>query len=480
MPVVGQSLSHYTILNKIGQGGMGEVFLAWDTSLERNVALKFLTEELRQDPVARERFLREAKSAATLDHPHICVVHEAAEVGGDPFIVMEYIEGESLRDRLARGPLPVDETLQVAVEIADALSEAHLRRVVHRDLKPANVMITRAGHVKVMDFGLAKRSLSTPDATTEEQTLTELTRAGTTLGTLAYMSPEQLLSHPVDHRSDIFSFGTVLYEALTGVHPFRKASGMATANAIMNEDPAPLAQHAPTIPEPLAALVARMLARTPAERPQSMRGIREQLKQILLHERSGAVRVRAMSLTAFGRRLRRPRVAIPAVAGLLVLGFLGIRFLNYQAKVRWAREEALPEIERLVAANDVWRDLTPAYRLAEQAEAYIPSDPKLAELLSRCSLKMNVTTEPPGARVSMKEYQTPESDWTYLGVSPLEKVRVPIGIFRWKVEKDGYEPVLAVASTWAADAKTHDIVIFRARTGSSRKPWPGSTATWVR
>ncbi len=379
--MIGKTISHYRIIEKIGQGGMGEVFLARDTSLDRNVAVKFLPQEMRSDPIARERFLREAKSAATLDHPHICVVHETGEVGDVPFIIMEFVEGESLKDRLAREPLPLAEALRVAADIAEALREAHSRRIIHRDLKPANIMITRTGHVKVMDFGLAKRLLSAEHTATEEETFTELTEMGTTVGTLAYMSPEQLQGRPVDYRSDIFSFGSMLYEMLTRVHPFRKEVGMATAAAILSNDPAPLHQHAPDIPGQLARLVSEMLAKIPGQRPQSMRAIYDQLEEILLEVQPRPEERGVLNLKKLGRSLRRPRIAIPAAAVFVVLVLLGIWFFNHRAKVRWAREKTLPEIERLIGENDAWRNLVPAYRLAAKTEAVIPHDTKLAAIL---------------------------------------------------------------------------------------------------
>jgi len=464
--MIGRSFSHYRIVEKIGQGGMGEVFLAEDTSLERKVAIKFLPQAMVSDHVARERFLREAKSAATLDHPHICVVHEASEVEGAPFIVMEYVEGESLRERMARGPLPLEETLSLAAEIAEALEEAHSRHIVHRDLKPANVMLTRTGHVKVMDFGLAKRLASSEGRAPEEETLTELTQMGTTVGTLAYMSPEQLQGREVDHRSDIFAFGALLYEMLAGIHPFRKEVGMATAAAILSTEPAPLAQHAPEIPQRLVQLVSEMLTKTPAQRIQSMRAVHEQLKQILLEVQARPEETGVLNLRKLGRSLLRPRVAIPAVAVLIALVLVGIWLFDRQAKVRWAREEALPEIERLIGQNNVWRNLTAPYILAEKAEAYIPHDPRLAVLFPKCSVKMNIRTEPPGAKISCKDYEAPESEWKFLGTSPIEKIRVPIGIFRWKIEKEGYRTVLAAAATWDLDLGKQGMIIpyeFRRR-----------------
>jgi dienelactone hydrolase/predicted Ser/Thr protein kinase len=455
MPDIGQTLSHYQILSTLGRGGMGEVFLARDTVLERDVAIKVLPQDLRSDHLARERFLREARVVATLNHPHICVVHETTEVEGTPFIVMEFIDGASLRERLSGGPLPLGETLRLAVEVADALEAAHAHHIVHRDLKPANVMLTGTGHAKVTDFGLARRWLVADQAPTGAatvlETVTQLTQPGTTVGTLAYMSPEQLQAQPVDHRSDIFAFGTMLYEMVSRVHPFKREESMATAAAILGEEPMPLAQRVPGIPRRLGQQVARMLAKAPTHRIQTMREIREELTGILLEVEPPPEMARLVNLRKLGRLLKRPQVAIPIALVVLVVAALGIWFARRQAQVRWARQVLLPEIEHQIRDNDVWRNLVPPYRLALQAEAILGNDAKLAELLSVISLHINVVTEPPGASVFMKEYGTPHADWTFVGVSPLKGVRVPVGIFRWKLEKEGYETVEAAASTWTAE-----------------------------
>jgi dienelactone hydrolase/predicted Ser/Thr protein kinase len=450
MPDIGQTLSHYQILSTLGRGGMGEVFLARDTVLERDVAIKVLPRDMRSDHLARERFLREARAIATINHPHICVVHETSEAEGTPFIVMEYIDGASLRERLAAGRLPLGEALRLAAEIAEALEAAHARHIVHRDLKPANVMLTGAGHVKVTDFGLARRLMVAEDRTTEVETVTQLTRPGTTVGTLAYMSPEQLQGQPVDHRSDIFAFGTMFYEMLTGVHPFKRDEGMQTAAAILGEEPASLAPQVPGAPKRLMELVSKMLAKAPARRVQSARDVREELKSILLEVEPPPEMARLVNLRKLGRWLRRPQVAIPTALVVLGLAALGTWYVRHQGQVRWARQVLLPEIEEQIAANDAWRNLIPPYRLAEQAERILGNDAKLAELFSKVSLKIDVLTEPAGARVFMKEYETPDAEWTYLGITPLKQIRVPIGIFRWKLEKEGYETVEAAASTWGA------------------------------
>lgn len=448
MPDVGAAFSRYRILDRLGRGGMGEVFLAVDTSLERRVAIKFLPRDLADDLVARERFVREARAAASLDHPHICVVHETLEADGIPCIVMEFVEGETLEQRLERGPLPLVDAIDLAGEIAEALDAAHAKHLVHRDVKPANVMLTRAGHAKVMDFGVARQLRAIDREATEEDTRTSLTEMGTTVGTLAYMSPEQLSGRPVDHRSDVFSFGIVLYEMLAGAHPFARGSPMATAAAILSEPPPPVARKAGDVPSRLADLVGAMLEKAPERRIPSMQRVCEHLRSARLDVSAIEPSADARTPARFARRLRSREVAIPAAVGLVAVILVGTWWGHRQARVRWAREVALPEIERLIGENDVWRNLLPPYRLAEQVEAVIPGDERLAALFARCSLEIDVTTEPAGARVYMKAYDEPDAPWSFLGLSPIRKARVPIGIFRWKFEKEGHETVVAAASTW--------------------------------
>jgi serine/threonine protein kinase len=226
--MIGKVLSHYKIIEKIRQGGMGIVFLAHDTLLDRKVALKFLPEFLEQDETARKRFIREARSAAALDYPYICSIHDVGEAEGKSFIVMEYLEGQTLRDRLLQGTVPLKQAIEWAVQIAEALAEAHEKGIVHRDLKPANIMLLRTGYAKVMDFGLAKQVSASPQAGSQEDTFTALTIEGITVDTVPYMSPEQVQGKTLDHRSDLFSFGIVLYEMLSGVNPFKKETSFST------------------------------------------------------------------------------------------------------------------------------------------------------------------------------------------------------------------------------------------------------------
>jgi serine/threonine protein kinase/tetratricopeptide (TPR) repeat protein len=303
--VTGQ-FAQYRILSRIGSGGMGEVYLAEDQKLHRKAALKFLLPAVDDGD---GRLLREARAAAHLDHPFICKVYEVGEHEGRTFLALEYVEGVTLKDRLAQGPIPVPEAVRMSGEIAEALDFAHGRGIVHRDLKPANVMVATDGHVKVMDFGIARKL----DATASTATVTsDMSVPGLLTGTLAYMSPEQLRAEPADHRSDIFSFGILLSEALTGVHPFARTSAYETAHAILNEPPAALEQTLPTAPPVLAHVVRRCLDKDRARRYQSLRDARIDLDSL------SAPASTAKGVPPAVRR-RTPRVAAAAIAAVILL-----------------------------------------------------------------------------------------------------------------------------------------------------------------
>jgi eukaryotic-like serine/threonine-protein kinase len=282
--MISQIISHYKILDKLGEGGMGVVYKARDTKLDRTVALKFLPPHLTASEEDKQRFIREAKAAAALNHPHICTINSVDEHDGNQFIVMEYVDGVTLRARFKTGPpyspplvrgdvqggLSLDQAINLSLQIAEALAEAHEQGIVHRDIKPDNIMVTSRDRIKVMDFGLAKLKGSV-----------EVTRAGTTVGTVKYMAPEQMQGDNIDHRSDIWSFGVVLYEIISGRPPFQAEYESALIYQIINDVPPRLQEYRPDVPEKLAHIVHRMIEKSPDDRYDSMKSVINDLRGII-------------------------------------------------------------------------------------------------------------------------------------------------------------------------------------------------------
>jgi serine/threonine protein kinase len=265
--MVGQTVSHYRILEKLGGGGMGIVYKAWDARLKRTVALKFLPEELSKNKQALDRFQREAQAASALNHPNICTIYDIDEHEGQPFIAMELLEGETLQQRVASGPLLLDRALQMAVQIANGLAAAHEKGIIHRDLKPANVFVTSDARVRILDFGIAKVEVpGSVEESAETVTVAEATDAATIRGTVGYMSPEQLRGRPVDHRTDIFAFGCVLYEMLSGRRAFAGETAADTMAMILSRDPAPIGGPGSGIPPGLYGIVRRCLEKRAEDR----------------------------------------------------------------------------------------------------------------------------------------------------------------------------------------------------------------------
>jgi formylglycine-generating enzyme required for sulfatase activity/dienelactone hydrolase/predicted Ser/Thr protein kinase len=459
--MIGTTISHYKILQKIGEGGMGEVFLAHDASLDRKVAIKFLPEPLRQDDLARRRFLREARSAAALDHPYICSIHEVGEAEGKSFIVMECVEGQTLKDRLAHGPVALKEAIKWAVEIAEALAVAHEKGIIHRDLKPSNIMLPRTGHTKVMDFGLAKQVAAAEQIGSQEATLTGLTREGVTVGTLPYMSPEQVQGKAVDHRSDLFSFGIVMYEMLTGVNPFRKASGLDTANAIARDAPSSPSKYRDDVPDSIARIIGKLLTKSPEKRYQRARDVAIDLQKAIDETHGQQVVGTRAAFARLRRTLKKPIYLAPLILALAAAAYLAAHgVLSYQ-KAKWAREKLLPQIEAL--AQDIpWTGEGPntwaAFELATQAEKYIPDDPLLQRLEQNISRRVKLSTSPTGARVYAKPYAADDSHWRYLGQTPADNIRIPIGFSRMRLEKEGFRTVYDLA--WLSPFVTSDTLRY--------------------
>ncbi len=416
--MIGRTISHYKILDTLGAGGMGVVYKAHDSKLDRLVALKFLPLHTGQHAGDKQRFVQEAKAASGLDHPNICTIYEIDETDdGQMFIAMGYYDGESLASRLERGPLPIGTAVEIATQIAGGLARAHAQGIIHRDIKPANIIITADNRVKIVDFGLAKLT-----------DRTALTSEGSTVGTVSYMSPEQAQGKDVDHRADVWALGVVLYEMVTGRRPFDAEHEQAVIYRIINEDPVPTSSIHGKIPAKLDVLITHALTKVSELRVKSMDDFLTALSAFLpgtgvLPAPTPRSRSRTVALIA----------AVFAIAAITT--FVAIQWKNRNARISWARNTALPDVGRFIDEGRV----VDAFVLLKEAEDVVPDDPLLRELRAKCAKSVTIHSTPPGADVYFKGYGDVDGEWIHLGTTPIDSVWSPYTYLRWRVVAEGYQ-----------------------------------------
>jgi eukaryotic-like serine/threonine-protein kinase len=460
--MIDKKILHYKIQKKLGQGGMGIVYLAEDTKLERQVAIKFLPGRISTNSDERKRFEQEAKSAAALNHPNIATIHAIEHTDDEVFIVMEYIEGQELKQIIekakgkrpkAKEELPIansqsftenrllttDYCLQIAAQIASGLQAAHEKGIVHRDIKSSNIMITEKGLVKIMDFGLAKF-----------RGAAQLTREGTTVGTAAYMSPEQARGDEMNHTADIWSFGVVLYELLTGKLPFKGDYEQAVIYSILNESPQ-LDGYEENVPVELKNIVRKSLMKKSEDRYKNIGEILDELKQLTASSQSV---IRTQPEKNDTRKvITKPVIIISSLLVSILIIVFGYYIYDHQKDVEYAREVLLPQIDRL-AEDMPWTgeglQTWQAFELSNQAKEYLSDDPYFEKIQNKYSIFTSFTTDPPGADVYVKPYGTLDSAWYYLGQTPIDSTRLPISFLRVKIEKPGYRTIQDIIWIWVS------------------------------
>lgn len=419
----GRRLGPYEVAARIGAGGMGVVYRARDKRLDRDVAIKIFPPGAQIDEAARRRFRKEAMALAKLNHPNIAAVYDIGEQDGTDYLVMEYVPGQSLAERVRSGALPVSEAVSLAHEVAKALQEAHEQRIVHRDLKPSNIIVTPRGHAKVLDFGLAK--LLAADG--EKDATLSFSETRGPVGTPLYMSPEQAQGEIVDERSDLWSLGVALYEMLAGKPPLEGRGVAGVLRAVLEQTPKPLHELRPDVPQDVERVVSRALEKDASKRYQSAAEMEQDLSTAL-------AQITASALPPAPRQLRLSlRYAIPVAVLFAILLAAGIWLYQRSAQREWARDTAIPEIAKL---QDQRKALA-AYLLLQKAQRILPGDSRLAQLAAQNTQAVNITSSPSEATIEIKDYLSPNSEWYRLGTTPLHNIQIPAGYFRWRISKQG-------------------------------------------
>jgi serine/threonine protein kinase/dienelactone hydrolase len=480
-------IGRYQLRHILGEGGMGIVYLAEQTEpVKREVALKIIKPGMDSRRILA-RFEAEQQALALLEHPHVAHVYDAGLApSGRPYFVMEYVQGIPITEHCDKYKLTLEDRLRLFLHVCAAIQHAHQKGIIHRDLKPSNILVVIQDQErvpKVIDFGVA-RAISQP---LTERTL--YTEQGQIIGTPEYMSPEQaqMTGQDLDARSDIYSLGAVLYELLAGVQPFesrmlRQGSPDHLRQVIREQDPKTpsarlsgltredwtrIAQHRKVdtgvlrrmLRGDLEWIVMKCLEKDRKRRYETAKALALDIEHYLNKE---PVMARPPStLYRFCKLVRRKKAVFAGVAAVFaaisVMGLLAGSFSRRQAQNQRARAEFLPKIERLI--ENGWVDYLEAYQIATEARKYLRRDAKLDALLAKITVRISIRTQPPGARVYRRDYKAPDSEWEYLGLSPLESIRLPVGFFRWKMEKEGYETVLAAVPTFDLDLKVRKYVL---------------------
>ncbi|HMS42259.1 MAG TPA: bifunctional serine/threonine-protein kinase/formylglycine-generating enzyme family protein, partial [Pyrinomonadaceae bacterium] len=426
----GDKIGDYRIIKPLGAGGQGAVFLAEDLQLKRAVAIKFLPPDTSAASNASKRFRREAQAAAALSHPNICAIHKIDTNENREFIVMQYAEGETLSARLKRGKLDLKPTLDIAIQIADALAEAHAHNVIHRDIKPANIIVSAHNQVTILDFGLAKQIIKTAENTEHSST----TKSGTVMGTAAYMSPEQARGKKTDGRTDIWSLGVCLFEITSGRNPFYRENLAETFAAILSFEP-----NFAEISPPIAEIIHKTLQKNPDERYKDAKDLLADLRK-LQGELSFEEQLRSHDLSfekLAPKKAESGWKKISLASFVVVILAIGGWFFVKNRNLNWAREN-IKKIEGLAKDDKTFE----AYDLASEVKKYLPADENLAKLMPLVSDNLSVKTDISGAKVYLKRFQPDENgkfpEREFIGETPIENKQIARGQYLLFVEKEGF------------------------------------------